>query len=60
MQKLVDEEMEKQQTKEMWKLLDAYAVPRNHVTLEKEIGTGAMGAVWRGVQGKASCGETIA
>ena len=49
MQKLVDEEMEKQQTKEMWKLLEAYAVPRDHVTLEKQIGTGAMGAVWRGV-----------
>ena len=49
MQKLVNEEMEKQQTKEMWKLLEAYAVPRDHVTLEKQIGTGAMGAVWRGV-----------
>ena len=49
MQKLVDEEMEKQQTKEMWKLLEAYAVPRDHVTLENQIGTGAMGAVWRGV-----------
>ena len=49
MQKLVNEEMEKQQTKEMWKLLEAYAVPRDHVTLEKQIGIGGMGEVWRGV-----------
>ena len=49
MQKLVDEEMKKQQTKEMWKLLEAYAVPRDHVTLEKQIGIGGMGEVWRGV-----------
>ena len=41
MQNLVNAEMEKKQTKELWALLEPYSVPRNHVRLVKMVGEGA-------------------
>ncbi len=47
-QKLVNAEMEKEQTKELWALLEPYSVPRDHVRLKIKVGEGAFGEVWLG------------
>ena len=55
-QALVDEAMQKEQTKELWALLEPYKVPRDHITLESRLGEGSFGEVWRG-----KCrGQTVA
>ena len=48
MQDLINEEMEKRQSKENWELLEPYSVPRDHVNLTHLIDEGAAGEVWRG------------